>query len=81
MIDLPAKLGEINGTEHDKGSKIYPQNQVIFDCIMSTIPLKHKLLSIKKDILEANRKTSAQFKNQASHVHVQMYYYDKAALY
>ena len=25
---------------------IYPQNQVILDCIMSSIPLKHKCLSI-----------------------------------
>ena len=30
----------------NKGSKIYPQNQVILDCIMPTIPLKHKCLSI-----------------------------------
>ena len=29
MIDLTAKLGEINDIEHNKGSKIYPQNQVI----------------------------------------------------
>ena len=28
MIDLTAKLEEINDMEHDKGSKIYPQNQV-----------------------------------------------------
>ena len=44
------KLGkndrEINDIEHNKGSKIYPQNQVNFDCIMSSIPLKHKCLSI-----------------------------------
>ena len=46
IIDLTAKLGEINDTEHNKGSKIYPQNQVILDCIMSSIPLKHKCLSI-----------------------------------
>ena len=32
--------------EHNKGCKIYPQNQVILDCIMSSIPLKHKCLSI-----------------------------------
>ena len=25
----------------NKGSKIYLQNQVILDCIMPTIPLKH----------------------------------------
>ena len=46
MIDLTSKLGEINDIEHNKGSKIYPQNQVSFDCIMSSIPLKHKRLSI-----------------------------------
>ena len=46
MNDLISKLGEINEIEHNKGSKIYPQNQVIFDCIMSSIPLKHKCLSI-----------------------------------
>ena len=43
---LTSKLGEINDIEHNKGSKIYPQNQVILDCIMSSIPLKHKCLSI-----------------------------------
>ena len=46
MIDLTSKLGEINDIEHNKGSKIYPKNQVILDCIMSSIPLKHKCLSI-----------------------------------
>ena len=46
MIDLTAKFGEINNIEHNKGSKIYPQNQVILDCIMPTIPLKQKCLSI-----------------------------------
>ena len=46
MIDLTSKLGEINDIEHNKGSKIYPQNQVILDGIMSSIPLKHKCLSI-----------------------------------
>ena len=30
MIDLTAKLGEISIIEHNKGSKIYPLNQVIF---------------------------------------------------
>ena len=30
MIDLTAKLGEINDIEHNKGSKIYPQNQSYF---------------------------------------------------
>ena len=48
MIDLTSKLGEINDIEHNKGSKIYPQNQVILDCINmpSISPLKHKCLSI-----------------------------------
>ena len=46
MIDLTSKLGEINDIEHNKGSKIYPQNQVVLDCIMPSIPLKHKCLSI-----------------------------------
>ena len=46
MIDLTSKLGEIKDIEHNKGSKIYPQNQVILDCIMPSIPLKHKCLSI-----------------------------------
>ena len=41
MIDFKSKLGEINDIEHNKGSKIYPQNQVFLDCIMSSIPLKH----------------------------------------
>ena len=41
MIDLTAKLGEINDIEHNKA-----QNQVILDCIMPNIPLKHKCLSI-----------------------------------
>ena len=48
MINFTAILGEINDIEHNKGSKIYmhPQNQVILDCNMSSIPLKHKCLSI-----------------------------------
>ena len=29
MIDLTSKLGEINDIEHNEGSKIYPQTQVI----------------------------------------------------
>ena len=32
MIDLSAKLGETNNIEHNKGSKIYPQNQAFLDC-------------------------------------------------
>ena len=39
IIDLTAKLGEIKDIEHNKGSKVYPQNQDILDCIMPTIPL------------------------------------------
>ena len=46
MIDLTSKLGEIDDIEHNKGSKIHHQNQVILDCIMPSIPLKHKCLSI-----------------------------------
>ena len=45
MIDFKSKLGEINYKEK-KGSKIYPQSQVILDCIMPSIQLKHKCLSI-----------------------------------
>ena len=40
------KLGEINDIEYNKDSKLYPQNQVIIDCFMSSIPFKHKCLSI-----------------------------------
>ena len=32
--------------EHNKGGKIYPQNQVLLDSHMPSIPLKHKCLSI-----------------------------------
>ena len=46
MIDLSSKFGEIKDIDHNKGSKIFPQNQVILDCIMPSIPLKHKCLSI-----------------------------------
>ena len=35
-IDLTSKLGEINDLEHYKGSKIYPQNQVILDAKHTT---------------------------------------------
>ena len=45
MIDLTARLGEINDIENNKGNRIYLQNQVILDCIMPTIPLKHMCLS------------------------------------
>ena len=46
MIDLTSKLGEINNIEHNKGSKIYPQNQVILDFILPSIILKYNCLSI-----------------------------------
>ena len=46
MSGLTAKLGEINAIENNQGNKIYPQNQAILDCMMPTIPLKHKYLSI-----------------------------------
>ena len=41
MIDLTSKWVKLT-----TGSKIYPQYQVILCCIMSSIPLKHKCLSI-----------------------------------
>ena len=44
MIALTSKLGDYD-IEHNKGSKIDPQNQVILDCIMPSIPLKHKCFS------------------------------------
>ena len=40
IIDLTSNLGEIYDRTYNKGSKIYSQNQVILDCIMSSIPLK-----------------------------------------
>ena len=46
MINFTSKSGEMNDIEHKKGSKIYPQSQVILDCIMSSIPFKHKCISI-----------------------------------
>ena len=42
---LNVKFGEIYDVEYNKGSKICPQNQVILDCIMPSIRLKHKCLS------------------------------------
>ena len=47
MINLTSKYGEINNIEHNKGSKIYPQNQIILDFIMPSIPLKHKCLILQ----------------------------------
>ena len=46
MINLTSKLGEFNNIEHNKDSKIYPQDQVILDYIISSIPLKHTCLII-----------------------------------
>ena len=46
MINFTSKLGEMNNIEYNKGSKIYPGKQVILDCIMPSIPVKHKCLSI-----------------------------------
>ena len=40
------KKVEINNIVYNKGKKIYPPNQVNLDCIMPSIPLKHKCLSI-----------------------------------
>ena len=37
MIDLTSKLGEINDIEHNEGSKIYPQNQVILDYLSTSV--------------------------------------------
>ena len=48
MIDLTTKLGEINDIEHNKGSKIYRQNQVILDCIMPSIPLTRAEQKIRR---------------------------------
>ena len=42
MIDLTSKLEEINDIKHNKGSKVFPQNQAFLDCIMSCLPFKHK---------------------------------------
>ena len=61
MIDLTSKLGEINNKEHNKGSKIYPQNQVILDCIMPSIPLKHKCSSIILIWVSSNGLQKKQF--------------------
>ena len=46
LFNLTSKLGKINDIEHNKGRNIYPQNQAILDCIMSSIPLTHKYVSI-----------------------------------
>ena len=55
MIDLTSKLGEINDIEHDKGSKVYPQNQVILDCIMPSIQLKHLSIIFLLFLIGKNR--------------------------
>ena len=59
-IDLTAKLGEIIDIEHNQGSKIYHQTKDILDCIMPTIPLKHKCLTLK-----APRKNASENKSSA----------------
>ena len=46
IITLTSNLEKLKYIEHNMGSKIYPQNQVILDCIMPSIPLRHKCLSI-----------------------------------
>ena len=61
MIDLTSKLGEITDIEHNKDSKIYPQNQVIFDCIMPSIPLKHKCLRGHSFSLKKKKKKKKKF--------------------
>ena len=45
MVDLTSKLGEINYIEHNNGRK-YILKIKFLDCIMPSIPLKHKRLSI-----------------------------------
>ena len=45
-ISLRLRRGINRDIEHNKGIKIYPQNQVILDCIRPSIRLKHKCLSI-----------------------------------
>ena len=59
MINLTSKLGKISDIEHNKGGKIYPQNQVILDCIMPSIPLKHKCLIIILIWVIVSHKTSS----------------------
>ena len=49
-MDLTSKCGEINDIEHNKDSKIYHQNQVILDCIMSSIPLKAQMFKYHSDM-------------------------------
>ena len=46
MIDLTAKLGEINDIEHNMGSKIFCQNQVILEMYYAKLLLMHICLSI-----------------------------------
>ena len=46
LIDLKSKLGEINDIEHNKGSKIYPQNQAILDILCQAYHLSTSFLSI-----------------------------------
>ena len=45
MIDFTSKLGEINDIEYNKGSKIYPQDQVSLIVLCQTYHLSHFLIS------------------------------------
>ena len=40
------RLNNINWEKLTTGSKIYPENHVILDCNMPSIPLKHKCSSV-----------------------------------
>ena len=46
MINVTPKLGEINNIEHNKGSKIYPQNQVILDFLIVLCQAYHLTTSV-----------------------------------
>ena len=57
MIDLTSKLEEINyDKEHNKGSKIYPQNQIIHKSENATLQLSlsYKKVLDKKYLLKLN---------------------------
>ena len=56
IINL-SKLGEIDDIEHNKGSKIYPQNQVILDCIMSKFLTVHPIYTSSNDTVILNTVT------------------------
>ena len=50
LIDFTSKLGKINGIEHNKGSKIYPQNQVILDCFMPKYTTEAQVIKYYSDM-------------------------------